>query len=442
MWASFFGDYYGSTGSWIGVEAVVASLPASDMSPVHGPGHGRGPMMGMMQSWDGRLLLAAADGRIVFDSAGGDVGLALDAADLMRGTPIISRGQRVGTLVLSQAGVDSGPALEFLGALNRGILLAAVAAGFMALVLGTVFVRQITAPLHRLQSVANAIASGDLSQRVAVSSQDDLGDVASSFNQMAESLERNETLRRHMMADIAHELRTPLTVMQGQVEALLDGVFPLELEHLTPIHDQTILLSRLVTDLRDLALAEAGNLKLERRPTDLGELAQRVAAAVEPAAAEKDIRLVVEVTPGLPAVSADADRLRQVFHNLLSNALRHTPAGGKIEVVVDGIADSGSVRPVAVEHGASPGPFDWLGATVTDTGSGIAPADLPYVFDRFYRAESGRSGEDSGSGLGLTIARSIIEAHGGRIWAASQPGQGSRITFSVPVASQDGTAAV
>jgi two-component system OmpR family sensor kinase len=376
-----------------------------------------------------RILLTDLDGRIVFDSTGAQIGQVLDPADLAQGMPVVSREQRIGTLIIlaPQVSTLGTPAADFLSALNQGIYVAALIAGLIAIGLGILLVRQITAPLRSLQSAAHAIATGDLSQRVATTSRDELGDVARAFNQMAEGLERDEKLRGYMMADIAHELRTPLTVMQGQVEALLDGVFPLTSEQLMPIHDQTVLMSRLVTDLRDLALAEAGKLKLQRQPTDLGDLSRRVAAAVEPVAVEKGIYLVVEVRPDLPVVFADADRLRQVLHNLLSNALRHTPAGGRIAITVDR----------AATPKASPTGTVALQVTVSDTGSGIAPEDLLYIFDRFYRADRARSQDDGGSGLGLTIARTIVESHGGRIWANSQPGRGTQIAFTVPATSQN-----
>jgi signal transduction histidine kinase len=462
-WVSFFADYYLRNGGWDGVESLVISLPAPETThgasgqgrgggqgyggggrgQGFGPGFGRG-MGGPLGALDERVLLADLTGRIVYDSTGAQIGQALDPADLPLGLPVISEQQRIGTLVIltSQTNASGSPAADFLSALNQGIWVAALIAGLIAIGLGILLVRHITAPLRRLQAAAHAIATGDLSQRVETTSRDELGDVARAFNQMAENLERDETLRRHMMADIAHELRTPLTVMQGQVEALLDGVFPLTSEQLMPIHDQTVLMSRLVTDLRDLALAEAGKLKLERQPTDLGDLTRRVAAAVEPVAAEKGISLAVEARPDLPSVVADADRLQQVLHNLLSNALRHTPAGGRIAIAVDRAATP-KARPTDAAA---------LQVTVSDTGSGIAAEDLPYVFDRFYRADRARPQKDGsshppgennglsqggGSGLGLTIARTIVEAHGGRIWANSRPGKGTQITFTVPAASQN-----
>jgi signal transduction histidine kinase len=232
-------------------------------------------------------------------------------------------------------------------------------------------------------------------------------------------LEHNERLRRHVMADIAHELRTPLTVIQGQVEAILDGVFPLTPEQLAPIHDETILLSRLVADLRELALAEAGQLAIERRPVDLRNLVGRVAAAVEPVAAEKDITLSTKIPPSLPLISADPDRLSQVTHNLLSNALRHTPPRGRVSLHAGRDEKMGEV---------------WL--EISDTGEGIPPDQLPYVFDRFYRADPARSRDTGGSGLGLAIVRAIVEAHGGRVSVASDGVSGHGSTFTVYLPSE------
>jgi two-component system OmpR family sensor kinase len=475
-WATLFANYYAQAGSWAGVERLLADLPITIASPgMMGQGRG-GPRSGQGQSSgsagtpgghgmgaaaEDHVILADADGHVVLDSQGVIVGQTLPQNELTQGTPVIVDGKRVGTLlvVTPSSGPSAVLASDFLTALNQGVLLAAVVAGLVALLLGAVLVQQIIAPLRRLQSAAHAIAGGDLSQRVATASRDEVGEVSRAFNQMAEALEDNERLRRHMMADIAHELRTPLTVVQGQVEALLDGVFPLTPEQLVPIHDETLLLSRLVADLRDLALAEAGQLTIEHSPVNLDDLARRVVAAVEPVAAEKDIALALDVSPNLPTISADADRLSQVLHNLLSNALRHTPSGGRVTI---------SVRMASLEGWKTGRLEDWkvgrlegwkrerdaptsdlptfqpsslptfqpsspvLLVSVADTGPGIPAEDLPHIFDRFYRADKSRSRAGGGSGLGLTIARYIVEAHGGHIWAESQVGGGTQIVFTLP----------
>ena len=432
-WASVFADYYAQSGSWAGVETLLADLSAPGSGPgmmghgmAGGMGHGPYGMMGgpaMGVAMGDHLILTDSGGRVLLDSEGGLAGQTLTPAELAPGVPVATDGQQVGWLLVSPAASGTAATLagDFLAGLNRAVLLAALAAGGLALLLGVALVRQITAPLGGLRRAAHAIAEGDLSQRVPVSSQDEVGEVALAFNQMAAALERNERLRRDMMADIAHELRTPLSVIQGQVEALLDGVFPLTPDQLAPIHDETLLLARLVADLRDLALAEAGQLTIERRPVDLGDLAGRVAAAVEPVAAEKGVALALTVSPNLPPVSADADRLSQVLHNLLSNALRHTPAGGRVTVSV-------GLAPAPLP----PCPSAPLLVSVADTGPGIPTEDLPYVFDRFYRADLSRSRAGGGSGLGLTIARTLVEAHGGRMWAESRVGEGTRVAFTIP----------
>jgi two-component system OmpR family sensor kinase len=466
-WAPLFASYYQRTGSWTGIESVLSELPSvASPGPMGqgrgGPGQGQnrsggapgtpGPH-GMGPGAEDRVILADSAGQVVLDSEAEIVGQALPSSQLAQGVSVMVDGTRVGTLLV--VAPQSGPSVtltdNFLATLNRGILLAAVFAGLVALLLGAVLVRQIIAPLRRLQSAAGAIAGGDLSQRVQVNSHDEVGDVGHAFNQMVEALERNERLRRHMIADIAHELRTPLTVIQGQLEALLDGVFPLTHEQLAPIYDEALLLSRLVADLRELALAEAGQLTIEHQPVDMGDLAARLVAAVEPAAADKDIALAVHVAPHLPTISADADRLSQVLHNLLNNALRHTPTGGRIEVSISVASmedwKGGRLKGGEQETVAQPGNLSAYPSTkppsfqpshppvlvtVSDTGPGIPAEDLPYIFDRFYRADKSRSRTGGGSGLGLTIARYIVEAHGGRIWAESRVGEGTRVQFIIP----------
>jgi signal transduction histidine kinase len=219
-----------------------------------------------------------------------------------------------------------------------------------------------------------------------------------------------------MTADIAHELRTPLSVIQGNLEAVLDGVYPPDAEHIQPALDQAQLLARLVEDLRTLALAEAGQLSLDRQPTDVAELVKRVVASFEPKAADRRVTLSVDAPSSLPRIRADGQRIAQVLTNLLGNALRYTPQAGRADVRL-------SAQPESIL------------ITVSDNGPGIAAEDLPHIFDRFYRADKSRSRDPrsgGGSGLGLAIARSIVEAHGGRIWAESETGQGTTIAFTLP----------
>jgi two-component system OmpR family sensor kinase/two-component system sensor histidine kinase BaeS len=218
------------------------------------------------------------------------------------------------------------------------------------------------------------------------------------------------------MADIAHELRTPLSVVQGNLRAILDDVYPLEKSEIARLYDETRLLSRLVDDLRELAQAEAGQLGLNLRATDLAALLHRTITNFEPAAESKQIDLTIETAGALPDIEADPDRLAQVLRNLLTNALRHTPPGGQIAVTA-------SLGQACVR------------VSVADSGQGVAPEYLDHVFDRFWRADHARSRENGGSGLGLTIAKSLVEAHGGRIWVESTLGQGATFIFEVPTGS-------
>ncbi|MFQ5614357.1 MAG: sensor histidine kinase [Anaerolineae bacterium] len=419
--AEFFAGYYAEKGSW--EEFNPRDWPLRQRFP---PGASRSPFPALGRRGE-RLLLTDPNGRLIFDFSGPTGPNQPPAStepveppfgEISNRVPVTVDGQVVGQVVLiGQSRDRMGLLFEFLNSLNRAVLLAVVAAGFIAVLLGGVLVRQMTAPLRRLNAAAQAIAAGDLDQRVEPASADEIGALTESFNHMAGSLQQVEQARRHMIADIAHELRTPLAVIQGQLEALLDGVFPFELEQLGPIHNETLLLSRLVADLGDLARAEAGQLQVECQPLALLDVACQVLAAVEPVAVESGVYLSLAHSGNLPVIAADADRLRQVFHNLLGNALRHTPSGGTIQVDLK-LRDSETVL-----------------VQVTDSGPGISPHDLDRVFDRFYRADKSRSRAGGGSGLGLTISRHIVEAHGGQIWAESpvNASKGTRLAFTLPV---------
>ncbi len=315
-----------------------------------------------------------------------------------------------------------GPAEQaYLTAVDNALWVAAGLAALAAVALSLLLAHQISSPIRALTSAARRMAGGDFEGRVPVRSRDELGDLAVAFNSMAEAVGRQEMLRRQMAADVAHELRNPLAVIQANLEAMLDGVRPLSTDALADVHEETQLLARLISDLRDLSLAETGQLPLQRRPTNLAELARASVARFASRAEEKDVRLAVEATDGLPQVEADPDRIFQVLGNLLDNALRHTLPGG--EVVV------------RLEAGAQPGT---LHVTVRDTGSGIPEEHLPNVFERFYRADRARTRTNGGSGLGLAVVKQLIEAHGSRVWAESQRGKGATFGFALPAASELG----
>lgn len=410
-------DYYARNGSWTGLQAVVNTGGAAG---------GRGMMRGGMGG--PRIIVADAQGNVVADSAGAASG-QMPSAQLAHGAPITVGGQRVGTLLSAGAasmmgGMMGAPEQNFLDRVNRAVLLAGLAAGVVALLLGFIVFRSITAPLNRLTRAAHAVATGDLAQRVQIRTGDEIAELGAAFNSMAANLQQGEQLRQEMTADIAHELRTPLSVIQGNLEAILDGVYPPDSEHIQPALDQAQLLARLVEDLRTLALAEAGQLSLDRQPTDVAELTRRVVASFEPKAADKHVMLSIDAAPALPPVHADGQRIAQVLTNLLGNALRYTPQDGRVAVRVSA-QDSSILQDRSIRQ-------DSILIAVNDSGPGISEGDLPHIFDRFYRADKSRSREGGGSGLGLAIARSIVEAHGGRIWADSNAGQGTTLMFTLP----------
>ena len=423
---------YAQGQSWSGVEALLTSAPSPAAQTTMPPSEMMGPgMMGpdMMGNWGGwtqmmrssgpltdRVVVLDASGEVVVDTGQASTGEQHPLEHLERGIPVVVDGRIIGTaLVGSMIEPMLNPADEdFLRSVNLSIFVTSLVVGLLALIFGSLLFRQITSPLQMLSQAAEAIAGGELGRRVEVRSDDEIGRVARSFNQMAESLAQADVQRRNIIADIAHELRTPLTVIQGNLEALMDGVYDLTPENVAAVHRQTVVLSRLVADLRDLALAEAGQLRLERQPISLSEVIAQVSEGLEAQARGKGVTLKFEMSNTLPLVEADEQRIAQVLFNMMSNALRHTPSGGTITTS----AESRDGRVLV---------------NVRDTGTGIPPEDLPHVFERFYRADRSRARATGGSGLGLTIAKQIVEAHGGQIWARSWLGAGSTFTFSLPL---------
>jgi signal transduction histidine kinase len=255
---------------------------------------------------------------------------------------------------------------------------------------------------------------------------------------MAQELARADDMRRNLTTDVAHELRTPLSVIRGKLEGVLDGVYPATSEHLEPVLEETKLLTHLVEDLRLLALAEAGQLGLEKRPMDLGDLLQDAHVNFSPQASDRGVTLALDLPPDLPEVIADWRRIAQVLGNLLTNALRHTPQGGR--VTLSAALQASSSRAVVDGEGKLPyeggGGVDggMVEVAVSDTGTGISAEDQPFIFERFWRGDKSRSRASGGSGLGLAIARQLVEMHGGTIGVESTPGEGSTFRFTLPVA--------
>jgi signal transduction histidine kinase len=409
-WVDSLVEYYAARGSWEGVDALLAQI-----GPGVGMGMGRG--RGAMSTAGPNLAIAGTDGRVVASRSGELVGERLPASVLAQGIPLTLDGRTVGTLLAVRTSdvVLDAQAQAFLGQVRTSLAWAALLAAALSLALGIAVSRLLTAPLGRLTRAAQAVAAGDLSMRVEVRSKDEIGELGRAFNGMTASLAEAETLRKNLMADVAHELRTPLAVVQGNLQAILDGVYPLEMAQVASLYDETRLLTRLVDDLHDLALADAGQLRLERVPVNLAALARSAVDQFAPGAEAAGVALKLSTAEDVLEIEGDAGRLAQVLRNLLSNALRHTPQGDHIAVRVE-------------REGA------WARLQVSDTGSGIRQEDLPHVFDRFYRGDRSGSRAGGGAGLGLAIARQIVTAHGGEITVASQPGQGTDFTVSLPVA--------
>ncbi|MCS6907928.1 MAG: ATP-binding protein [Anaerolineales bacterium] len=415
-------EYYQAQGSWSGVETLFATggrrwrhewqwgqwvMPA-----------GSGMMHGMMGRMNQRLQIADEEGRVVYDSLNQNIGTKWSAEYLRFVDAIRVENRTVGYLAVEGGMIFSyADERQLLARLNRAAIVAAVTAGGIGLVVAILLSYSLGRPIRELTQAAAQIRSGNLSQRVRVRSQDEIGILAATFNQMADALEKAEQARQRMTADIAHELRNPLAVQRAHLEAMIDGVYPLSIENLQIALEQNQLLLRLVEDLRTLALAESGHLPLDKTTVNVAELIARIGEMFHAQAMERQIRL------SLPdwskdnfsslEVLGDPMRLEQILGNLLSNALRYTPAGGEIAIGLEKTREQVKIM-------------------VKDSGPGIPEKDLPHIFERFYRADRSRSRAEGGSGLGLTIARNLAVAHGGWLEAMNSPRGGAIFILSLP----------
>ena len=413
--------YYRTHGSWEGVQAALPALtPAMGMPQGMGRGgSGRVGEMGNAEIWDFRV--ADASGRVVAH-LNGVPGGKLTSTQQARALPLIVEGATVGYLlpdaVSARSFVLGGPEAQFIQQVRAALWTGAGVAFLAALLVSGLLVRGIVAPVQRLTQAAEQIAQGDLDVRAAVSANDEIGQLGRAFNAMAESLARSQVIRRAQTADIAHELRNPLAVLRGTLEAIADGVYAPTPENLDPALAQVQTLTRLVEDLRVLALADAGELHPARARLAPGTLLARVAEAHRLPLEEQELTLTCVLPDALPDISGDSDRLAQVVGNLLANAAHHVPAGGTVQLTA------------AVEEGG-------LIARVIDDGPGVPETDLPRLFERFWRGDPSRSRDTGGAGLGLAIARRIIEAHEGRMWAEATPGGGLTVAFWLPTLSDE-----
>jgi len=395
------GDYYTTHGSWDGVGDMLARTPALEFYS-----HG--------------MTIVDANGIVVFGHEHVTVGQTAPASALQDSTPVQVGGQTVGRVAFSAPPNDmDGPAgrpppdVAFLDRVTWAAAISAGIAALVALILGVLLARTLTRPVRELTAATQAMARGQLAQRVTVRSRDEIGELATSFNQMSADLAHASQLRKQMTADLAHDLRTPLSILRGYTEGLQDGRIQGAATLYRIMHGEVEHLQRLVEDLRVLSLADSGELPLNRRAVDPAALLERTALAHVMQAEQQGITLRVEAQAALPSVMVDTDRMNQVLNNLVSNALRYTPEG---EIVLAASADHGDVL-----------------LTVRDSGSGIATDDVPFVFERFYRADKSRQRDDSdASGLGLAITKALVEAHAGSISVESTLEQGTSFTIRLP----------
>jgi two-component system sensor histidine kinase BaeS len=415
------GNYYAKQNSWDGVGAMLAGTPQLDM-------YSRG------------VELADAQGVIVFGNHPTPLGQIAPATTLRSGSAVQVNGQTVGYALFppndrpKQPGPP--PDVAFLDRVTWATAISAGIAALIALILGVALARTLTRPIRELTAATQAMARGKLDQRVTVRSRDEIGELATSFNQMSADLAHASQLRKQMTADLAHDLRTPLSILMGYTEGLQDGRLNGSSTLYTIMHGEVQHLQRLVEDLRVLSLADAGELPLNRRAVDPSALLERTGLAYIDKAEQQGVTLRVEPDAALPSIAVDTDRMTQVLNNLVSNALRYTPEGG--EIALEATTDH---RPMTKEDGSASHSFilrpsSFVILKVRDTGSGIEAADLPFIFDRFYRADQSRQRIDSNaSGLGLAIAKAIVEAHGGTLAVESRPQVGTAFTITLPVAA-------
>lgn len=311
---------------------------------------------------------------------------------------------------------------DFQAGVNEAMLWAGAAAFVSASVLSAAVSRQVVSPVRQMMLASQRIADGHYGERVKVANDaaargvDELAQLALSFNRMAAKLEDTETMRRELIGDVAHELRTPLTSVKGYMEALIDGALAPVPETFQRVYAEADRMQRLVQSLQELSRIEAGVLDLKPEPLDAADAVQSTLAHLERQFQEKGVSLLAQVAPDLPKVLADRDRLQQVLLNLVGNALQYTARNGKVTISVTRQGND-------------------VVFSIADTGIGIAPEHIPHLFDRFYRVDRSRSRVTGGSGIGLTVAKHLVESQGGRIWAESAGlGEGSRFTFTLPAA--------
>jgi signal transduction histidine kinase len=389
-------NYHLRNGSWEGIQPVVTQWSTL---------------------YERRIILTDTSGIVIADSEEELLGKQYTAD--IPGSPMHPPWElrTIGILYIDPVGSSeiNRAALQIAFSTTRRFFLwGGLVAIAIALLLTFIMSRRILAPVKALTNAARKLGKGDFSQRVQSKDKGELGELARSFNSMADDLEHAERLRRNMVADVAHELRTPLSNLKGYLEAIRDGVVKPDVDTIRSLDEEATSLSRLVEDLQELSLADAGELKLVRQPADISSLIREAIAALQTKAATKGLEISFDLPEKLTPLNIDSYRFKQILHNLLDNAVSH--AGNKGRVTVKAWQQENQIN-----------------ISVADTGEGIPVEELPRIFERFYRVDKSRTRATGGSGLGLTITKRLVEAHGGEIKVESEPGKGSTFTFSIPV---------
>jgi len=397
-------NYHRENGSWVGAERIfLQNINPQQPGNGPGPGHRRPP-----------FILVDKAGNVIIPNERYRIGDQVPAADLALGIPITEDGQVIGILIPQRMPFEGNPReVEFIQRINLTLFYGALIGAIIALLLGTFLSRTLTRPIRELTQATHAISEGDLSQQVPIRSNDELGELAQAFNKMSNELSRSVNARKQMTADIAHELRTPLSLILGHAEAVHDGVLPPTSENFEIIREEAARLEHLVNDLRILSLADAGELTISPQTIESERLLQEVTSLYQYQTQRKNVTLELDIASPLPTIEVDPGRMTQVFTNILDNALRHTPEGGRIILAAKQVQDQ-------------------IEISIQDSGPGITPEEVSRIFDRFYRTDPARQREDGGSGLGLAIAKSIVQAHGGQLSAESEAGNGLKIIITLP----------
>lgn len=382
----------------------------------HGDWEGIQPFVGQVASLYGqRIVLTDARGKVIADSEADLLGEQYQPES--SGSVISPKwsGRTLGTLYISpRLPTDPISLMRLSAPIIRYTIWGGLIAAGIALAITFFLSKRISDPVRKLTLATRHLGKGDLSQRVHIKDRSEVGELAQAFNSMAEDLEHDKQVQQNMIADVAHEIRTPLSNITGYLEAIRDGVIEPDRNIIRSLSEEAFLLSRLVEDLQELSLAEVGELKLARRYEDVAKIVMEVMVSVMGKAEEKGVIVLKNISQNLPEAYIDPHRISQVLRNLLENAIAHTRKGD--EIIVD----------VSQKD-------DRVEISVSDTGEGILPDELPRIFERFYRVDKSRTRATGGSGLGLTIARRLVEAHGGWIRAESEPGKGSRFYLNIPI---------